>query len=61
MGRRNEQDPKTIGHLFFIMCEDVKDLDILTALQRLLELLETMSKGTISLSLPSYESSNQLV
>lgn len=48
--RRNEQDPKTIGQLFFVMCEDVKDIDILTALQQLLELFETMSKGTVSLS-----------
>lgn len=48
--RRNEQDPKTIGILFFLMCEDVKDLDILTALQQLLELVDTMSQGTVSLS-----------
>lgn len=49
--RRNEQDPKTIGILFFLMCEYVKDLDTLTALQQLLELLETMSKGSVSLSM----------
>lgn len=48
--RRNEQDPKTIGILFFLMCEDVKDLDTLTALQQLLELIETLSQGTVSLS-----------
>jgi hypothetical protein len=48
--RRYEQDPKTIGHLFFLMCEEVKDLDMFTALQQLLELFETMSKGSVSLS-----------
>jgi len=48
--RRNEQDPKTIGHLFFLMCEEIKDLDVFTALQQLLELFETMSKGSVSLS-----------
>lgn len=48
--RRNEQDPKTIGILFFLMCEDVKDLDTLTALQQLLELIKTLSQGTVSLS-----------
>ncbi|MFZ0444868.1 MAG: transposase [Bacillus sp. (in: firmicutes)] len=48
--RRNEQDPKTIGHLFFLMCEEIKDLDMFTALQQLLELFETMSKGNVSLS-----------
>jgi hypothetical protein len=48
--RRNEHDPKTIGHLFFLMCEDIKDLDVFTALQQLLELFETMSKDSVSLS-----------
>ncbi|MFC0561682.1 IS4 family transposase [Halalkalibacter alkalisediminis] len=56
--RRNEQDPKTIGHLFFLMCEEVKDLDMFTALQQLLELFETMSKGNVSLSTETL--SNQL-
>lgn len=31
--RRNELDPKTIGILLFLMCKDVKDLNILMALQ----------------------------
>lgn len=48
--RRNEQDPKTIGHLFFLMCEDIKDLDMFTALQQLLELFETLSKDNASLT-----------
>jgi hypothetical protein len=48
--RRNEHDPKTIGHLFFLMCEDIKDLDMLTALQQLVELFVTMSKDSVSLS-----------
>jgi hypothetical protein len=48
--RRNEQDPKTLGHLFFLMCEDIKDLDMFTALQQLLELFETLSKDKVSLS-----------
>jgi len=48
--RRNERDPKTIGHLFFLMCEDIKDLDMFTALQKLIELFETMSKGSVSLN-----------
>lgn len=48
--RRNEQDPKTIGILFFLMCEDVKDLDTLTALQQLLDLFETLSQDKVSLS-----------
>ncbi len=32
------------------MCEEVKDLDMLTALQQLLELFETLPKGAVSLS-----------
>ena len=54
--RRNEQDPKTIGNLFFLMCEEVKDLDMFTALQQLLELFETMSKDSASLSTKSLNS-----
>lgn len=54
--RRNEQDPKTLGHLFFLMCEDIKDLDMFTALQTLLELFETLSKDKVSLSVSMYES-----
>lgn len=54
--RRNEQDPKTIGHLFFLMCEEVKDLDMFTALQQLLELFENMSKGHVSLSMDTLNS-----
>jgi hypothetical protein len=54
--RRKEQDPKTMGHLFFLMCEEVKVLDMVTALQKLLELFETMSKGSVSLSIESLNS-----
>lgn len=36
------------------MCEDVKDLNLLTALQQLLEIFETMSKGTVSLSVSTF-------
>ncbi|WP_335871148.1 IS4 family transposase [Bacillus sp. 2205SS5-2] len=54
--RRNEQDPKTIGCLFYLMCEDVKDLDMFTALQQLLELFETLAKGTVSLSTETLKS-----
>jgi hypothetical protein len=31
------------------MCEDIKDLDMLTALQQLVELFVTMSKDSVSL------------
>jgi hypothetical protein len=48
--RRNERDPKTIGHLFFLMCEEIKDIDMFTALQQLLDLFQTMPKGSVSLS-----------
>lgn len=54
--RRNEQDPKTIGVLFFLMCEEVKDLDLVTALQQLLELFETLSKGEVSFSTETLKS-----
>ncbi|KWZ85150.1 hypothetical protein HMPREF3213_00583 [Heyndrickxia coagulans] len=30
---RKEEGPKTIGNLFYILCEDIKEIDYLTALQ----------------------------
>ncbi|MDL0421914.1 IS4 family transposase, partial [Caldibacillus thermoamylovorans] len=33
---RKEEDPKTIGNLFYILCEDVKDIDFITAFNHLL-------------------------
>lgn len=35
------------------MCDDIKDLDLLAALQQLLELFTTMSKDSVSLSTKS--------
>lgn len=36
--RRNENDEKTYGELFFMLCEDVQDMDFTNALQGLLSL-----------------------
>lgn len=40
--RRKEIDPKTIGELFRIMGEDVRDIDFITALKSLLEIIQTI-------------------
>lgn len=48
--RRHEQDPKTIGHLFFMMCEDIKDVDLLAALQSLLDLMGSLSENKAALN-----------
>ena len=50
MATSHERDPKTLTHLFFLICEPIKDLDIFTALQQFLVLFETPSKDTVSLS-----------
>ena len=36
--RRNENDQKTYGELFFMFCEDIRDMDLTDALQSLMAL-----------------------
>ncbi|MBP6437774.1 MAG: transposase [Paludibacteraceae bacterium] len=36
--RRNQNDHKTYGELFFMFCEDIQDMDLTNALQRLMAL-----------------------
>ena len=36
--RRNKNDEKTYGELFFLFCEDIQDMDLTTALQSLMAL-----------------------
>jgi hypothetical protein len=37
---RNGEDPRTIGQLFYICCDELKDISLADALQKLLTLLE---------------------
>jgi hypothetical protein len=42
---REEQDPKTIGQLFYLCCDEMEDIRFIEALLLLIELLcETLSK-----------------
>lgn len=36
--RRNQNDQKTYGELFFMFCEDIQDMDLTNALQGLMSL-----------------------
>jgi len=36
--RRNQNDQKTYGELFFLFCEDIQDMDLSSALQSLMAL-----------------------
>lgn len=36
--RRNQNDQKTFGELFFLLCEDIQDMDVTTALKSLMAL-----------------------
>jgi len=36
--RRNKNDEKAYGELFFLFCEDIQDMDLTTALQSLMAL-----------------------
>ena len=41
--RRNRNDQKTYGELFYMFCEDIQDMDLTTALQGLMSLFTDMS------------------
>lgn len=40
--RRNENDQKTYGELFFMLCDDIQDMDLANALQGLMSLFTDM-------------------
>ncbi|GER67526.1 hypothetical protein BpJC4_19970 [Weizmannia acidilactici] len=46
---RKEEGPKTIGNLFYILCEDIKEMDYLTALQTLIDLFQSLAKTKTTL------------
>jgi hypothetical protein len=52
---RKEEDPKTIGNLFYILCEDVKDIDFITALQSLIDLFQTLAEAKVSLNMDIFK------
>lgn len=41
--RRNQNDQKTYGELFFMFCDDIQDMDLTTALQGLMSLITDMA------------------
>lgn len=43
--RRNENDPKTYGTLFFDMCEDIQDMELVDALRSLMKLFIEIANG----------------
>ncbi|SFH28101.1 hypothetical protein SAMN05660649_04580, partial [Desulfotomaculum arcticum] len=42
---RLNTDPKSLGELFFIMCDEVKELDYQTALTQLLSIMNSIVIG----------------
>ena len=48
--RRKNNDWKTMGELFFICCEDVRDIELTEALERLLSIfMEGLKNGTVQI------------
>ncbi|MFC5542619.1 IS4 family transposase, partial [Ureibacillus suwonensis] len=45
----------TIGNLFYILCEDVKDIDFITALQSLIDLFQTLAESKVSLNMDFFK------
>jgi hypothetical protein len=56
--RRNENDPKTFGELFFRFSDDIKDMDLTTALQNLISFVIKFIKDLNSVSIETVK--NQL-
>jgi len=48
--RRKENDPKTFGELFFLLSDEIKDMDLITALQNLMSYVIKFMKDTYSVS-----------
>lgn len=48
--RREENDEKTFGELFFRCCEDIQDMDLILALQNLMSLMINLVNGIESVS-----------
>lgn len=40
--RRERNDQKTYGELFYLFCDDIQDMDLVTALQSLMALLQDL-------------------
>lgn len=49
--RREEKDQKTFGELFFIFCDDIRDMDLITALQNLMSLFMEQLNSVVSESI----------
>lgn len=57
--RRQNNDPKTIGNLFFLLCEDVKDMDLESALNQLLAIFQTLAEANVCLNMELFKSKVQ--
>ena len=53
---RKESDPKTFGNLFYVLCEDVKDIDYHTALQSLIDIFQNLAEAEVVLSMDIFKS-----
>lgn len=53
---RKEVDSKTFGNLFFELCEDVKDMDYLIALQSHIEIFQTLAEDKVVLDMDIFKS-----
>jgi len=47
---RNGEDPRTIGNLFYICCDELQDISLVEALQRLFSLMEQFLQEQLQLA-----------
>ena len=48
--RRKENDQKTVCELFFVCCDDIRDIELTDALERLLAILDGIKDGTVQIT-----------
>lgn len=50
---RKETKPETFRNLFYVLCEDIKEMNFLTALQSLMDIFKSQMNKWLA-ALPSY-------
>ena len=47
---RSRQDPRTIGNLFYVCCDELQDINLVDALQRIFSLMEKFLEEQLQLA-----------
>jgi hypothetical protein len=50
LGSRCGQDPRTIGNLFYVCCDELQDISLVEALQKIFSLMEQFLQERLQLT-----------